>query len=127
MASILENYHRILKRDGIVFIICSDLHDISQKISDGLLHRDAYESPAGPITYYDVLFGHTASIAHGLTSAAHRSGYTKDSLADALGQAGFPMVRCISGPEGNDIWAFAAKGDMHETEFSALIQTLFLL
>ena len=127
LASILENYHRILKRDGIVFIICSDLHDISQKISDGLLHRDAYESPAGPITYYDVLFGHTASIAHSLTSAAHRSGYTKDSLADALGQAGFPMVRCISGPEGNDIWAFAAKGDMHETEFSALIQTLFLL
>ena len=51
-----------------------------------------YQSPAGPITPLDMMFGHARSIAAGHVHMAHNSGLTAARLTNLLRQAGFADV-----------------------------------
>jgi len=76
-------------------------------------------SPAGAITPHDMLFGHSASIARGMTFMAHNTGFTSTSLGNALAHAGFAEV--LVKRDRFDLWALAL---MQAADKEAIQQSL---
>ena len=102
----LAEIRRVLKPEGFVMITLPDLEQIARLVVEGKLEQVLYQSPAGPITPLDVLFGHQASLARGNKYMAHRTGFTADRLGNCLLEASFSEIRIISG-NFFDLWAIA--------------------
>ncbi len=102
----LAEIRRILKPEGFVMITLPDLEQIAQLVTEAKLEQILYQSPAGPITPLDMLFGHQASLAKGNKYMAHRTGFTADRLGNCLVEAGFIEVRILHGKSFN-LWAIA--------------------
>lgn len=85
----LKEFHRVLKPDGFACILVPDLQTVASYIAADRLHEPIYESPAGPITPHDILYGHGKAIAAGRTTMAHRCGFTPGMLTQALSRAPF--------------------------------------
>ena len=90
--SVFSEFLRVLKPSGFVFISCPDLASVAQGIISTGLENPLYESPAGPITPLDILYGHIDSMTRGNLYMAHKTGFTWDSLKAKLHGVGFPMV-----------------------------------
>lgn len=88
----LGNCLRALKEDGYLVVICADIQDACAMITqDGLLNT-AYESPAGPVTPLDILYGFRPALAAGRLEYACRCGFTAKVLMSSLAQSGFGTV-----------------------------------
>ena len=97
---VLAGFRHVLKPGGLAHIIVPDLQElmlvcVQQGIDlDGLL----YESPMGPITPLDVLFGHGGMIAQsGQDFYAHRTGFSSRTLANVVEASGFSPMFCQQG------------------------------
>ena len=97
---VLAGFRHVLKPGGLAHIIVPDLQElmlacVQQGIDlDGLL----YESPMGPITPLDVLFGHGGMIAQsGQDYYAHRTGFSRRTLANVVEASGFSPMFCQQG------------------------------
>lgn len=97
---VLAGFLHVLKPGGFAHIIVPDLQElmvacVQQGIDlDGLL----YESPMGPITPLDVLYGHSGIIEHsGQNYYAHRTGFTSRTLANVVEASGFGPMFCQQG------------------------------
>ena len=55
---VLREFHRVLKDDGMVVLVCPDLQSVCEAVVDDKLLQPLYESPAGPISPIDILYGH---------------------------------------------------------------------
>jgi len=111
-AALLE-FRRVLRPEGFLLLRCPDLAAVVRSIlHDGLEHV-AYESPAGPITPLDMLYGHRASIAAGSAFMAHHTGFTDERLGRMLLTAGFVEARTKQALTF-DLWAvaFAPRADI---------------
>jgi SAM-dependent methyltransferase len=86
---VLSEFRRILKSEGFALILCPDVVSVAQAIIHGYLEETVYESPAGPITAMDILYGYHASIKEGNYFMAHKTAFTADTLARHLDIAGF--------------------------------------
>jgi hypothetical protein len=106
----LAEFHRVLDDQGYVVITCPDLKSICQLVADDRLDEAAYQSPAGPITPLDVLYGHRQSMQQGNLFMAHRCGFTETVLRKVLGNCGFGVVATKVRPVHFDLWALACKG-----------------
>jgi protein O-GlcNAc transferase len=112
--TVLGEFLRVLKPDGFAVITCPDLQSVCALVAQDKLTEAAYQSPAGPITPLDILYGHSAAVAAGFNFMAHKTGFTEKSLTQALQTAGF---QCIAGKRrsrGLDLWMLASKGPMTE-------------
>jgi ubiquinone/menaquinone biosynthesis C-methylase UbiE len=89
VADALGEFRRVLKPEGFAVIGCPDLQAMAALIVEDKLHEPAYQSPAGGITPHDTFYGYGAQIAKGHTYMAHRCGFTRSSLVQALQAAGF--------------------------------------
>ena len=98
---VLREFHRVLKDDGMVVLVCPDLQSVCQAIVDDKLLQPLYESPAGPISPIDILYGYRPAIARGNEYMAHKGGFTYSVLNDAFIEAGFKMNY---GGRNPDIW-----------------------
>ena len=105
VAKALSEFTRILKPDGFALITSPDLEMVASLVLERGLHHTAYTSPVGPITPHDMLFGHSASIARGMTFMAHNTGFTCASLGHLLADAGFAVV--LVKRDNFDLWALA--------------------
>ena len=76
----LKEFYRVLKDDGIVVITCPDLQSVCEAVVKDKLLEPLYESPAGPISPIDILFGHRTFIARGNEYMAHKGGFTYSAL-----------------------------------------------
>lgn len=85
----LAEFCRVLKADGFTCLIVPDLQTVAGFIAADKLHEPLYQSPAGPITPHDILFGHGAAIAAGRIAMAHRCGFTPGMLTQCLRQSPF--------------------------------------
>jgi ubiquinone/menaquinone biosynthesis C-methylase UbiE len=119
----LEHYHRhdvqgvltgflhVLKEGGFAHIRVPDMHEVMrQTLERGLDIDDVlYQSPAGPITVLDVVYGYGAEIEQsGNDFFAHKTGFTQKSLLKALHAAGFSKTY---GAVGNiEVTALGFKG-----------------
>ena len=97
---VLAGFLHVLKPGGLAQIIVPDLQElmvtcVQQGIDlDGLL----YDSPMGPITPLDVLYGHAATIEQsGQDYYAHRTGFSRRTLANVVEASGFGPMFCQQG------------------------------
>lgn len=119
----LEHYHRhqvpvvlngflhVLKDGGFAHLRVPDLQEVMRSaIERGLDLEDVlYQSPAGPITVLDVLYGYGVEIERsGQDFFAHKTGFTVKSLPRILQSAGFATV--YAGTGNLEVTALAFKG-----------------
>ena len=122
----LAEFKRVLKPSGFALVTCPDLQSISALIADGNLTGTAYESPMGPISPLDILYGHRTSMAAGRLYMAHRTGFTQASLTAELKDAGFGVVAstCYGAP-AFVLWALAYVSPPSESEVLATAKKFF--
>ena len=89
----LREFYRVLKEDGIVVITCPDIQSVGEALTQDKLFETLYESPMGPVTAFDVLFGHRKTTADGNVFMIHKGGFTYSTLDMAFYKAGF-KARC---------------------------------
>ncbi|MCH8287051.1 methyltransferase domain-containing protein, partial [candidate division KSB1 bacterium] len=71
----LAEFKRVLNKDGFLVITCPDIQEVAKLIVEDKLMQPAYDSPAGPITPMDILYGLRTSIARGNTFMAQVWGF----------------------------------------------------
>jgi SAM-dependent methyltransferase len=103
----LGEFCRVLRPRGLLLITLPDLQRVAALIANDALEDPAYVSPSGPITPLDMIFGHTASIAHGHFYMAHKTGFTAKSLHRGLAEAGFADIQLRR--SAFDLWSRAYK------------------
>jgi hypothetical protein len=110
--TVLLEFHRVLKQDGIVVLTCPDLVSVCQAVANDRLMETLYDSPAGPIAPIDILYGHRNSVAKGELYMAHKTGFTYSSLNSALFKAGFKFNLGAARPSEYDLWFVSFKQPM---------------
>lgn len=122
----LAECRRILKPEGFIIITCPDLQGVAALVAKGQLMEPFAVSPAGPISAIDMLYGYRPSLASGNQFMAHRTGFTRDSLAASLQEAGFKAVAGISrGFPYFDLWMVASNAALKDGELRALADAHF--
>jgi SAM-dependent methyltransferase len=118
----LAEFVRVLKPEGFLVVTCPDLQSVCALVADDQLAEAAYVSPAGPIAPLDILFGLRTQMAQGNLYMAHRFGFTKRTLTETLGAAGFQTIACLQRAASFDLWAVASKNILTGAEITALAQ-----
>lgn len=118
----LAEFVRVLKPNGMVLITCPDLQSVCAHVAKGELASPLYQSPAGPIAALDILYGHRPSMAAGNLYMAHRSGFTRQLMADTLQASGFARTAGIVRPAAFDMWMLGTLQPLSDDEVRALAQ-----
>lgn len=116
----LGEFLRVLDDDGFAVITCPDLQSVCALVAQDKLTEPAYESPAGPVTALDMLYGYRPSMARGNLFMAHRCGFTRKVLDATLMGAGFRTVATMTRPRAFDLWSLASKRERSEADMRAL-------
>ena len=85
----LREFYRVLKEDGMVVITCPDLQSVCEVVVQDKLLEPLYDSPSGPISPIDTMYGHRGFIAQGKEYMAHKGGFTYSTLDKAFLETGF--------------------------------------
>lgn len=88
----LAEFRRVLKNDGFAVITVPDIQAISRYIAEDRITETIYESPAGPISAHDMLFGHGKSVAEGHRHMAHKTAFTPSYMIECMQAAGFADI-----------------------------------
>jgi len=115
----LAEFRRVLKPDGFAVIGCPDLQAVAALVAEDRLTQPAYRSPAGAVTPHDMLYGFGPQMAKGHLFMAHRSGFTRTSLIEALQRAGFHRVGARRARF--DLWVVASKAAASDDQIRALM------
>lgn len=115
----LREFVRVLRPAGFALITCPDLEAIAKLVGEGV-ERVAYESPAGPITPLDMLFGLRSAIQRGNVFMCHRTGFTEERLGKVIIAAGFNEARVLRG-RNYDLWALGLMPDADRETIEALL------
>jgi hypothetical protein len=113
----------VLKPGGLAHIRVPDVAEVMRVVSERRLDIDdvLYQSPAGPITAHDVLYGYGREIERsGNDFFAHKTGFTPRKLSRAIHAAGFAKMYSVVGNLEINVLAFAGQPD-------AAIRSLFKL
>lgn len=112
----LRKFYRVLKEDGIVVITCPDLQSAGEALTQDKLFETLYEGHDGPVTAFDVLFGHRETTADGNVFMIHKGGFTYSVLDRAFYEAGFKVRVGGRRPEACDLYLVAFKEKKSEEE-----------
>ena len=85
----LREFYRVLKEDGIVVITCPDIQSVGEALTQDKLIETLYESPMGPVTAFDILYGHRKTTLDGNVFMIHKGGFTYSTLDKAFLETGF--------------------------------------
>jgi ubiquinone/menaquinone biosynthesis C-methylase UbiE len=116
----LAEFRRVLKPDGFAVIGCPDLQAMAALIVEDKLHEPAYQSRAGGITPHDTLYGYGRQIASGHLYMAHRCGFTRTSLVQALRAAGFAGLGVRR--RNFELWAVALNSPAADADIQRMMQ-----
>lgn len=89
IAIALKEFYRVLNDDGIVVITCPDIQSVGEALTQDKLLEPIYESPMGPVTPFDILYGHRETTTDGNIFMVHKSGFTYSILDKVFSEAGF--------------------------------------
>jgi len=118
---VLAGFYHVLKKDGFVHIRVPDMAAVMRAFveNDMDINDVLYESPAGPITIQDVMYGWGKEIERsGNDFFAHKTGFTETSLIATLIDASFYQV--YSGTGNFEVVAFAFKDEPSPAELAAI-------
>ena len=85
----------VLKADGFAHIRVPDIDALMKIVVEKKMDIDdfLYQSPAGPITVRDVIYGYGVEIERsGEDFFAHKTGFSPKALTKLLNECGFPIV-----------------------------------
>lgn len=85
----LHNFLRVLRPGGIVMIVVPNLEGV--KATEDVL----YESPSGPVSGLDMIYGHHR-LLEGRPYMAHHCGFVPETLRGAMESVGFQNVNVIT-------------------------------
>ena len=120
VSTALREFYRVLKEDGMTFIICPDIQRVCEVVAQDKLVEPLYDSPTGPISPIDILYGHRRSIAQGNEYMAKKGGFTYSVLNGVLYGAGFKSR--IGGKKGNwNLWIVAFKQKKSHEEMKKIV------
>ena len=88
----LTEVHRILADDGFLCLIVPDLQAIASYLVNDRLLDIIYQSPAGPVTAHDVIFGFGGALARGHMNMAHNCGFTAGVMLEKLKEVQFAEI-----------------------------------
>ncbi|WP_089400210.1 class I SAM-dependent methyltransferase [Noviherbaspirillum humi] len=114
----LGEFYRVLKPQGFVVITCPDLVSVCEAVVKDRLLEPLYQSPAGPISPIDILYGHRGYIAQGNEFMAHKCGFTYSALCGTFRNAGFKSLFGGARPAAFDLWLFASKAALTDSEIT---------
>ena len=120
---VLSGFLNVLKPEGFAHIRVPDMGALMRKVAGNDMDIDdfLYESPAGPITVRDVIYGYGAEIERsGNDFFAHKTGFTEKSLKAALRASGFQYVFVHSADLEVVAVAFTQKPDAFATKLFGL-------
>jgi ubiquinone/menaquinone biosynthesis C-methylase UbiE len=119
----LAEFRRVLAPDGFLCLLVPDLQAAARAIIDDQPDLVLYQSPAGPVTPHDMIYGFGPAIARGNFHMAHRSGFTPSSLGQRIVDAGFAEVTMRRRVASFELSAVALKqpaaSDARRTQFLA--------
>lgn len=96
---VLRGFRHILRDDGFAEIRVPDMAGLFKEIASRNLDIDdeLYRSTRGPVLVRDVIYGFGPEIEQsGVDFYAHRTGFTAQSLTEALRRAGFARLVQVS-------------------------------
>lgn len=123
VTTVLAGFLHVLKPDGFVEILVPNMRGVLKHFIDTGMEIDdvLYESPGGPITVLDVIYGWGKQIENtGVDFYAHKTGFTEVSLMAALSLAGFSKVWIAESMDVFEIRALAFKQHPTPFQFSLL-------
>lgn len=109
---VLSGFLHVLKSGAFAHIRVPDMDEVLRTaVARNMDLEDIlYQSPAGPISVLDVIYGYGLEIERsGQDFFAHKTGFTPKSLTKALQKAGFSMA--FVGRGNLEINAIAFKGE----------------
>jgi SAM-dependent methyltransferase len=106
---VLSEFRRVLTPEGFCVITCPDIEEVCKRVASTSITEVLYESPAGPITPLDILYGHIDSVRQGAVYMAHKTGLSLQLLGERLRQAGFRRLVGKRRPQYLDLWFIAFK------------------
>lgn len=112
----IDEFYRVLKSDGFVVITCPDLISVCKAVVNDNLLKPLYQSPAGPISPIDIIYGHRGFIANGNEFMAHKCGFTYSVLCSVFYQAGFKDTLGGARPNNYDLWLVAFKNKLSKED-----------
>lgn len=118
---VLSGFLYVLKEGGFAYIRVPDMEELMKNVVANNLDIDdfLYDSPAGPITVKDVIYGLGREIeGSGNDFFAHKTGFTKKSLTAVIDGAGFSHVFTHAG--NLEVTAIAFKGKPHSSMLALL-------
>jgi len=116
----LSEFYRVLKEDGIVVITCPDIQSVGEAIAQDKLFETLYESTMGPVTAFDILYGHRETTLDGNVFMIHKGGFTYSSLDKAFFEAGFKARVGGRRPDACDLYLVAFKQEKSEEEIKQI-------
>ena len=123
----LKEFYRVLKDDGIVVIKCPDLQSVCEAVVKDKLLETLYDSPVGPISPIDILFGNRKEIAEGNEYMEKKSGFTYSVLDRVFFEAGFKTRYGGRMPfNGGELALIAFKQKKSEEEIKKITNPFFL-
>ncbi|HEV2334696.1 MAG TPA: class I SAM-dependent methyltransferase [Stellaceae bacterium] len=126
VGQMITEAYRILADDGFLCVIVPDLQAIGEYIVNDQLGEVVYESPAGPVTAYDIIFGFGPHLERGHFGMAHKSGFTPNVLLEQLREAPFAQIMMQRRPN-HELAAVACKREpADDAEREALLAALEL-
>lgn len=101
---------RVLIPGGVAIIVTPDLLQIAKDVVDhpGDVEAIKPDTPYGPVTVLDMLFGYQPAVRNGAETMRHRTAFTQLTLAAHLQEAGFASAYVIA--QGGQLCAVAQKG-----------------
>ena len=109
---VLLGFFHILKVDGLAHVRVPDIDALMKIVVAKKMDADdfLYQSPAGPITVHDVLYGYGVEVEKsGNDFFAHKTGFSPKSLTKILNECGFPIIYVNLGNIEIEAFAFKEK------------------
>ena len=122
VGQVLNEFLRVLSDDGFVVLTCPDLQAVCEVVAADKLLEPLYESPVGPISPLDVLYGHRPAIAAGNHYMAHKCGFTFSVLTKLFLSSGFKSAYGGRRPHFFDLWIMAFKQTKTDAEMKLIAQ-----
>jgi SAM-dependent methyltransferase len=123
VATVLKGFSHVLKNDGFAEIHVPNMRSVLKHFIESDMEIDGilYESPSGPISVLDVIYGWGKQIeSTGVDFYAHKTGFTENTLTAALKIAGFPHVWVSESIESFSLGALAFKKQPTPSQLSLL-------
>ena len=116
----MAEFLRVLKPEGFAIITCPDLQAAAAMIAEDRLFDVAYQSPAGPVTPFDIVYSHRLLTHRDNSFMSHLCGFTLTTLFDVVEGGGFGSVAGLRDAPSFNLWVVASKQVLPDDAMRAL-------